>query len=146
MFEQVFAEHALNAHPEQISIVCDGGSENKGELLVWMAQRVLPVVKKLTAGIDVKSNSMSESVHHILKNEFLGGKMPKDIPSAIERFVHYHNNQRYPIEHYGYTCNEVHNGAKPDKKRFTAEILQAKQNRVEENSRFSCVKHIGCIS
>lgn len=144
LFEDVFSKHKLNEQPEQISIVCDGGSENKGELLVWIAQQVIPEVKKLTAGIDVKSNSMSESVHHILKNEFLRGKIPEDIPSAIQRFVEYHDNQRYPVEHFGYTCNEVLHGAKPDRKRFSEKIQQARPIRIEENRNFSCIKKIGC--
>ena len=144
LFVDVFENHDLLEHPDRISIVSDGGSENKGELLIWIAQHVVPEVKKLTAGIDVKSNSMSESIHHILKNEFLRGKIPEDIPAAIERFVYYHNNHRYPVEHFGFTCNEVLNGAKPDSKRFSEKIQQAKQIRVEENRNFSCVKKIGC--
>jgi hypothetical protein len=144
LFERVFLQQNLHQCPERISIVSDGGSENKGELLLWIAQQVIPEVKKLTAGIDVKSNSMSESVHHILKNEFLRGKIPEDIPAAIARFTEYYNNERYPVEHFGYTCNEVLNGAKPDPKRFAEKIRAAKKIRIEENRNFSCVKKVGC--
>lgn len=146
LFECVFEKYSLSGNPEQISIVCDGGSENKGELLLWMAQQVVPHVKKLTAGVDVKSNSMSESVHHILKHEFLRGKVPDDIHGAIARFVTYHNNERYPLEHYGYTCNEVLRGAIPDRHRFASKIAEAGQIRIWENKNFGCKAIRGCES
>ena len=143
LFEEIFEKYNLSVHPERISIVSDGGSENKGELLRWMAEFV-PEVKKLTSGIDVRSNAMSESVHHILKNEFLRGKIPEDPVTTLIRFVNYHNNERYPVEHFGYTCNEVLQGAKPDPKRFAKQQAEARQIRKIENQTFSCLKGIGC--
>lgn len=53
LFEEIFKTYNLRDYPERISIVSDGGSENKGELLHWMAAFV-PEVKKLTSGIDVR--------------------------------------------------------------------------------------------
>ncbi len=144
LFAEVFERFHLRQHPERISIVSDGGSENKGELLLWIAQQVIPEVKKLTAGIEVKSNSMSESVHHILKGEFLQYKPPTNPQKAIDEFIHYHNHLRYPTEHYGYTCWEVLNGAVPDKNRFKLQLLEARKKRVQENQQFHCLKETKC--
>jgi hypothetical protein len=66
LFEATFEKYNLKELTEIVTILSDQGSENKGELLFWIAQQVIPEVKKLTSGIDVKSNSMSESVHHLL--------------------------------------------------------------------------------
>lgn len=143
LFEDIFTEYGLRNYPERISIVSDGGSENKGELLRWMAEFV-PEVKKLTSGIDIRSNAMSESVHHILKNEFLRGKIPDNPVVTLIRFVNYHNNERYPVEHFGYSCNEVLRGAKPDPKRFEKQMAEARQIRKQENQTFGCLKGVAC--
>lgn len=143
LFEDVFRVHGLYSYPEAISIVSDGGSENKGELLHWIAQLV-PEVKKLTSKIDLRSNAMSESTHHILKNEFLRKKIPEDARAILERFVQYYNHERYPVEHFGYSCDEVLRGAKPDPRRFEKEMKEARQIRKIENQTFSCLKGVGC--
>ncbi|MGL5888897.1 MAG: hypothetical protein ACRC3B_03380 [Bacteroidia bacterium] len=133
---------------KHVSIVSDGGSENKGELLVWIAQQLVPEVRKLTAGIDVRSNSMSESIHHTLKNEYRERfGMPRDEVDLIERlnkFVHYMNHEKLPIAHYGLTCWEVLNGERPDKKRFAVQMADARVIRLEENRSVSCLKGFGC--
>jgi hypothetical protein len=99
-------------------------------LLAQSAQQVIPEVKKLTSGIDIKSNSMSESVHHILKNEFgikLGiPKNREQLNEKLTEFVDYHNYVRLPIVHDGYSCHQILSGVVVDKKRF---VEQAKEAR-----------------
>ncbi|MFN8711657.1 MAG: hypothetical protein ACK5Z2_02310 [Bacteroidota bacterium] len=119
---------------KHVSIVSDGGSENKGELLVWIAQQVVPEVRKLTSGIDVRSNSMSESIHHILKNEYrLRFGVPRDLDDLVKRlqgFVHYMNHEKFPIDHYGYSCWEVLHGSVPNRRRFAPRMAEAKVLRL----------------
>jgi transposase InsO family protein len=146
LFEATFEKYNLKEQTEIVSIVSDQGSENKGELLLWIAQQIIPEVKKLTSGIDIKSNSMSESVHHILKNEF-GIKLgiPKDREELHEKlieFVHHHNHIRLPIVHDGYTCQQILNGAVVDKKRFAAQIKEARTKRIESNRSFQCLASV----
>jgi putative transposase len=131
-----------------VTIVSDGGAENKGELLVWITQQVVPEVNKLTSGIDVRSNAMSESIHHTLKHEYrekLG--IPVDDTELLNRlhaFMHYMHHERFPIVHYGYSCWEVLNGAQPDRKRFATQLAKAKAQRLEENRAFACLKGSRC--
>ncbi len=149
LFEQTFAAYRIGDCVKHVSIVSDGGSENKGELLVWIAQQLVPEVRKLTSGIEVRSNSMSESIHHTLKNEYrLRFGVPRDVDDLMKRlqeFVHYMNHEKFPIEHYGYSCWEVLNGAKPNRKRFAVRMAEAKAIRLEENRSMSCLKGIGCM-
>jgi hypothetical protein len=149
LFAQTFSAYQIGERVKHVSIVSDGGSENKGELLVWIAQQVVPEVRKLTSGIDIRSNSMSESIHHTLKNEYRSRfGVPRDEEDLIERlnkFVHYLNHEKFPIDHYGYSCWEVLHGAKPDRKRFAVQMSEAKALRLEENRSVSCLKGIGCM-
>ncbi|MGL4598047.1 MAG: hypothetical protein ACRCYO_10980 [Bacteroidia bacterium] len=144
LFAGVFEEFKLQDFPERISIVSDGGSENKGELLLWIAQQVLPEVKKLTSGIEVRSNSHSETLHHIFKAEFLRYQPPSDAHVAVEKFVQYYNHERYMVDHFGYTCWEVLCGAVPDKNRFAAQKAEARLMRLAENRTFKCLQKVGC--
>jgi transposase InsO family protein len=149
LFEQTFSAYRIGDCVKHVSIVSDGGSENKGELLVWIAQQLVPEVRKLTSGIDVRSNSMSESIHHTLKNEYrLRFGVPRDVDDLVkllQEFVHYMNHEKFPIDHYGYSCWEVLHGAKPDRKRFAVQMSEAKALRLEENRSVSCLKGIGCL-
>ncbi len=148
LFEATFEQYNLKEQTEMVSIVSDQGSENKGELLLWIAQQVIPEVKKLTSGIDIKSNSMSESVHHILKNEFgikLGiPKHKEELNKKLLDFVNYHNHIRLPIVHDGYTCHEILNGVVIDKKRFAAQAIAAREKRMESNRSFQCITSLRC--
>ena len=148
LFEQTFTAYRIGECMKHVSIVSDGGSENKGELLVWIAQQLVPEVRKLTAGIEVRSNSMSESIHHTLKNEYRHKfgvpSNEADLIKRLNQFVHYMNHEKLPIDHYGHTCWEVLHGAKPDQKRFAAQMAEARMVRLEENRSASCLKGFGC--
>jgi hypothetical protein len=143
LFREVFSAFDIARLPQQISIVSDGGSENKGELLLWIAQQVVPEVKKLTAGIDVKSNSHSESVHHTLKKQFLQYKPVADAYKTLIDFVYYYNHRCFPTKLYGYTRWQVLEGAEPDKNRFKEQLRIARIKRVEENRKFQHCQPIG---
>ena len=148
LFVQTFSAYKIGECVKHVSIVSDGGSENKGELLVWIAQQLVPEVRKLTSGIDVRSNSMSESIHHTLKNEYRHKfgvpRHEADLIERLSKFVHYMNHEKLPIAHYGLTCWEVLHGAKPDQKQFAAQMTNAREVRIEENRSIACLKGIGC--
>ena len=116
---------------------------------MWITQQVVPEVRKLTYGIDVRSNSMSESIHHTLKNEYrLRFGVPRDMDDLVKRlqdFVHYMNLEKFPIDYYGCSCWEVLHGAVPNRRRFATQMAEAKVLRLEENRSVSCLKGIGCV-
>jgi hypothetical protein len=134
LFAQTFSAYQIGERVKHVSIVSDGDSENKGALLVWIARQVVPEVRKLTSGIDVRSNSMSESIHHILKNEYrLRFGVPRDLDDLVKRlqgFVHYMNHEKFPIDHYGYSCWEVLHGSVPNRRRFAPRMAEAKVLRL----------------
>jgi hypothetical protein len=69
----------------------------------------------------------------------------EDLVRRLQDFVHYMNHEKFPIDHYGYSCWEVLHGAKPDRKRFAVQMSEAKALRLEENRSVSCLKGIGCL-
>jgi transposase InsO family protein len=148
LFEATFEQYNLREQTEIVSIVSDQGSENNGELLLWIAQQIIPEVKKLTSGIDIKSNSMSESVHHILKNEFgikLGIPRNREhLNEKLVEFVYYHDHIRLPIVHDGYSCAEILSGVVIDKKRFAEKSKEARAKRMENNRSFQCLVSMKC--
>ena len=142
LFEETFIKYHLLDATDQINILSDGGSENKGSLLEWINQIDSPVVRKLTAKTDEFpfSNSMSESTHSIYKSEFLQKRLSLDVKQHFEhldQFMEYYNNQRYPSEHYGLTPYEVLEGEMPNKFRFTEQIKNRQKERLEENRSFN---------
>jgi hypothetical protein len=77
---------------------------------------------------------MSESIHHILKNEYrLRFGVPRDLDDLVKRlqgFVHYMNHEKFPIDHYGYSCWEVLHGSVPNRRRFAPRMAEAKVLRL----------------
>lgn len=143
LFTETFEKYQLLNTVSPINILSDGGSENKGELLTWIEKiQAPPIVSKITAQTKdfPFSNSMSESTHSIYKTEFMNGKLSLNTQTHLqdlERFVQYYNYQRYPTELYGYTTMEIIQGKIPDKHRFTAQILEARQQRIITNQQFN---------
>ncbi len=150
LLEETFEKYNLFNHTEDIHILSDGGSENKGEVLSWIKQiNAPPIVKKVTAMTDEFpfSNAMSEITHRIYKSEFMGGKHSEDQVSHISSlndFMEYYNNHRYPCRLYGKTPMEIIQGQEVDKTMFSEALNQAKVNRLEANKNFNeCVAKIG---
>lgn len=142
LFEETFIKYHLLDASDQINILSDGGSENKGSLLEWINQIDSPVVRKITGKTDgfPFSNSMSESTHSIYKSEFLQKQHSMDISKHLknlDQFMIYYNNERFPSEHYGLTPIEVLEGEIPNKSRFREAIVQARIERIEKNRKFN---------
>ncbi|MCH2229648.1 MAG: hypothetical protein MK105_04825 [Crocinitomicaceae bacterium] len=142
LFEETFIKYKLYDATDQINILSDAGSENKGSLIDWVNQIDHPVVQKLTAKTDEFrfSNSMSESTHSIYKSEFLRKKFSLDIKEHfkhLDEFMDYHNHERYPYEHFGLTPYDVLEGEKPNKFRFREQIKNRQKERILENRAFN---------
>lgn len=143
LFEEVFIEYKLLDAKDQINILSDGGTENKGALIDWINQiDAPPVVRKLTSNTAEFpfSNSMSESTHSIYKTEFMQKKFSfdrKQHEKDLPRFFEYYNNERFPFEHFGLTPIEVLNGEKPFRGRFALQVREAREKRLEANRNFN---------
>ncbi len=146
IFEKTFEQYQLNTHKETITIVSDGGPENKGSLTEWINALEAPDTDKLTAKLDIpSSNSMSESANYIFKHSYLKDKVihnEKELYELLTFFLSDYNHHRYPIVLYGYTPFEVLYGAIPDKNRFKELMLQARKTRFEQNHKDRCEKCI----
>ncbi|MBL4708051.1 MAG: hypothetical protein JKY48_06390 [Flavobacteriales bacterium] len=142
LLRDTFEKYGLYELTEDINILSDGGSENKGFLLDWIDRiQSPPIVRKITAQTDdfSFSNSMSESTHAIYKTEFLRKKIsPNKLEhhKSLDRFVIYFNDERYPVDHFGYTPMEVLNGKTPDKYQFKEQIALARKERIKANQSF----------
>ena len=51
----------------------------------------------------------------------------------LQKFQYYNDNERFPLALYGYTPQEVLEGAVPDRYRFTADIKAAEKSRYLRN-------------
>ena len=145
---ETFNKHGIRANEEAISIVSDGGSENAGEVLKWIANNEQINVVKIIAKKDNSiSNNMVESCNHIFKNVFMAGKIPKnseDLKIFVEQYKIFHNQEWFPIEFYGLNPEEVLTGTIPDKNKFKEQTIQAVKSRAFENKRFDSEHCITC--
>ncbi|MDG2194270.1 MAG: hypothetical protein P8K77_05355 [Polaribacter sp.] len=149
LFKETFNKHDLYKHTKPITILTDGGSENKGAFTTWVNHfNAPPIVTKITARtVDFPlSNSMSESTHSIYKTEFLKGQISRTVKNHLDSLVHfveYYNHVRHPADLYGLTTMEVVNGKVPDKNFFKSQIAEAKLDRVIKNQAFNECAFIG---
>lgn len=143
LFQETFSKFCLFDYKEDIHILSDKGSENKGFLTNWVDSiQAPPKIQKITAQTDgfQFSNSMSESTHSIYKTEFLRKKVSTnklEHLKSLRRFVTYYNHERFPVDHFGYTPMEVLNGNIPDKDRFKEQITGARVQRIATNQQFN---------
>ncbi len=138
LLKSAFEKYTLYSHNEPVNIVCDGGPENKGDLDQWISGLKHPPTIKLTAQTETFpfSNNMSESIHHIFKNIFLRDCNVYDRAGLIlklKEFEFFYGHILYPLELYGFTSQQVLNGAIPDKHRFALQIENSQKMRAKEN-------------
>ena len=135
LLQETFEKYNLYNYIEDIYILSDGGSENKGDVLSWVKHiNAPPIVKKITAMTDEFpfSNAMSEITHSIYKSEFMGGKHSENKTShiaSLNAFMDYYNYHRYPCRLYGKTPMEIIDGQDIDKTMFSEILKNAKANR-----------------
>lgn len=149
LFEDAFKKHQLYDRKEPITILTDGGSENKGAFTTWVNHfNAPPLVTKITARTAdfPLSNSMAESTHSIYKTEFLKGQISRTVKShldSLEQFVDYYNYVRLPGDLCGLHPMEVIAGKIPDKDYFKEQIAEAKLKRVISNRNFNKCAFMG---
>ena len=153
LFQETFTKYDLLNTTKPISILSDGGSENKGELLTWINSiKAPPLITKITARTKEFpfSNSMAESTHSIYKTEFLHGKhsLNQQIHLLdLQRFIEYYNHHRYLTELYGYTPMEIIQGKTPNKDLYKQQIQLARKKRTLNNQEFNnCSIKVSCIA
>lgn len=148
--EQTFNKFKLFERSHDITIVSDGGSENKGEVLAWTATiKAPPCVHKITAYTDAfpHSNNMIESSFHLFKNDFLKREPisnKKHLAKKVDEFFE-HCQHRYFAELYGTTPWQILNGEKPDKNKFTPQIQKAATLRRLINRNFKGCSTPNCL-
>ena len=129
-----------NLFNKDIQLICDDGSENKGEVSLFLKREDVKL-NKLIAQIDIiESNSMAEAANKIMKYQFLFPQKPfdeKDVIRILEKAVPAYNNC-HPGVLFGLSPNEVLKGEIPDKNMFKEKIQAAKAKRPEINRNQTC--------
>lgn len=124
-----------------IDLVCDGGSENKGMVDIFI-NHTDSNIKKLVAQTDIIfSNSMIEAVNKRMKYDFLFTTELLDFDQTkqfLSSAVDQYNNKPHSAL-FGLTPFEVFNGAIPDKLMFKNDIRQAALNRKTINLEAKCL-------
>jgi putative transposase len=138
--ETVLNKHNLIQIP--LKLIVDDGSENKGFLDAFLKTDAL-LVTKIIARVDIPlANNVVEALHKKFKNEFLRDytfENHTELVAALPVLIEKYNNQ-YHAGLFGYSPQEVWDGAMPDKNSFTTNFAIACQKRKEANSAFNCCK------
>lgn len=140
--EEVCKTHDLFNKPARL--LCDGGSENAGEVDLFLAGANISI-QRIVAWVDVWfSNSMIEAVNKRIKYEFLFRILRHlhslgDVERAIAAAVAEYNARPLGVL-FGSTPVEVLAGEIPDKDRFKPQILAAKLARPVINRAQLCGK------
>lgn len=120
--------------------MCDDGSENKGDVSVFL-QREDVLIRRVIAQIEVLfSNSMSEASNKTMKYEYLFPKKPysyNDVVKILEEAVVEFNSRPHG-QLYGLNPDDVLAGKIPDRYPFKEKIKQARANRPEINRNQLC--------
>lgn len=138
IIKKTFTMYDLYSSTTPINIVCDNGTENKGEVTKWLNSKQNKRVMRIIAKKDNDfSNNMVESANNQFKNIFLKNKpLPRtneELRKYLDEFEIYTNTEWVPGEFHGLTPIEVLNGEIPDKYRYTKDIKTAKQQRIMNN-------------
>jgi hypothetical protein len=66
---------------------------------------------------------------------------------SLERYIPYHNEERYFTEHTGIRPIDILNGKIPDKYLFKEQIERARKDRIKNNQQFNaCIpKNLRCF-
>jgi hypothetical protein len=143
VIKDTFIKYNLMNYKNPIHLVSDNGSENKGEVLAWIASLNGAMLKK-TVGENgfLLSNNAIESVFNTFKNQFAPAlfQNKEELYACFEEFILYYNRIRYPGDLYGLHPIDVLNGQPINKTRFTRAIQTDKQQRYQTNISMSVCK------
>ncbi|MGD2033807.1 MAG: DDE-type integrase/transposase/recombinase [Bacteroidales bacterium] len=132
---EAYEKYKLKNINPHVDLICDGGSENKGPVDVFV-DNYDSNIQKLVAQTDIRfSNSMVEAVNKRIKYDFLFNTKLEDIYQTVKYLncaVSQYNNKPHSSL-YGLTPTEVFNGTLPNKDMYKPALLQAAKKRKEIN-------------
>jgi transposase InsO family protein len=130
----------FNLFHREFDLMCDDGTENKGEVSVFLDRDDVRI-RRIIAQIEVVfSNSMSEAGNKTMKYEYLFPQKPysyDDVIRILEKAVPEFNSRPHG-QLYGLSPDDVLAGKMPDKRLFSEKIEQARANRPEINRNQVC--------
>lgn len=137
----ILAINTHNLHATNFRLVTDDGSENKGDVKQFLI--TMPNITHEIAQKDIKqSNSMIEAINKQLKYRYFSKKeydsineFVADCKLAIETY-----NNRPRKLHLGNTPLQVLTGCEVDLVEYQLHKIQTRQERIEENRNFNCMK------
>lgn len=139
-------EEILEKYPElrkRSVILCDGGSENAGNVDDFLSRPENNNIRKQIALVDVRfSNSMIEAVNKRMKYEFLLPNLQKmqsleDVHACLKAGIKDFNNRPHAV-HHGLTPVEVMGGEIPNRSRFRNHTKALKSLRGAANQSQMC--------
>ena len=139
VLKQTFEKFGLINFTKAINIVSDKGTENKGEVLSWINEIAQShLVFKQTVGENgfMFTNNEVENSFHIFKNQFAKYRIfitVADLLKALEEFLYYNNEIRYPKNLYGLHPIQVLKGETINKYCFAPKLQVARDLRYQTN-------------
>jgi len=134
LLEEMYLKYDLVNHTKEITIVSDGGSENKGDVITWIDEIDNALVKKVIAkSASFKyTNNDIDSTFNLFKNTHLKGitlKTSKNCDDELNRFECESNHEWFPNDFHGLSPIEVFSGEPIIKNRFQQQIRESAKNR-----------------
>jgi putative transposase len=130
----------LKAGLNAVSIITDGGSENKGAVDTMLAQ-YFPLAKKIVAKVDIAfANNMVEALHYKMKYQVLpkaGFKNYEEVVAKLPLYVAAYNQMPHDRLNGG-TPQEIYTAILPDAAKRIAAIKAAAVMRLDKNRQFNC--------
>jgi hypothetical protein len=141
--KQVIAQYYNKKPEEEIELIVDGGSENRGLIEVYLKHSNLNI-KKLVALVDIKtSNSMVEAINKIFKKYYLDNEHEytyKELEKNVDYFKNDYTKQRPHGSLMGLIPNEVLEGAVPNRYIYSKQVKDAISKRIMQNLNMECNK------
>jgi putative transposase len=134
----IIASKLNDLHTE---LICDGGSENSGEVNI-MLQQYTNISKNIAQKDTPRANNIVEALHKKFKNEIVAAtplhtyaQLEKQLPAMIDQYNNMPHNSLY-----GHTPNQIAAGILMNPKRFETQIANAQTQRLIANKKTACCK------
>jgi putative transposase len=120
----------------------DGGSENNNSLVDGYVNDPLIPIKKIIAQHDIQfSNSIVEAVNKVVKYRFLRHVELFDfhnLKDYLTKAIPLYNSVQPHYSLHGLTPEEAFRRVSLDRNALKARFIEAKRERIAENTRYSC--------
>ena len=139
--KEAYEKYDLGIIMPRIDLICDGGSENKGGVDVFVNQNDNNLNKLIAQTDIIFSNSMVEAVNKRIKYDFLFTEKLYDI-EQVNKYLNFAVDQYNNKPHsalYGLTPIEACKGQIPDKTMFKPAMLHAAKARKDINLNQNCL-------